>query len=231
MRLRWLAAAALLIANLIVAVAVLRHQWGYYQLLLIYFCEAIIIAIFNVGKIFVVFLVGTPFGKRIDAGGVFTRLVSVTVLIVVFGAKFVVFAFGLGLLVTMVPAFLAGSEAGAGEHVWTALQSVGPGLSTAIKALFLSHGISFLVNFLLRGEYKKAKILLLLFWPYARMSLTALVLALGLLLAKFIPWLRGSVAFVVAILAVKLAADLVSHLIEHNRVFGATTSKNGEIRN
>jgi hypothetical protein len=210
----------LIVANLAVAVWVLRRELGYYELILIYWCETVIIALYNIGRLLVVFLFGEPFGKTIDAGSWINRLVSAAVFILLFVFMFGFFALMLGFWVAMVPAFLVLPEKTAGNAVWNALRSVGPAVWTSIGFLLVSHGVSFLLNFLLRREYKKAKLIHLLFWPVARAAAMILVIAVGLVVARVQPMLGRSTAFALTILLVKLAADLAAHQFEHRRVLG-----------
>lgn len=215
------ATALLIVVNLAIALCVLSRELGYYQLILIYWCETVIIALSNVGRLFVVFLFGEPFGRWVDAGSWITRLVSAVVVGFLFAATFGYFALAPGFLAAMVPFFLFGPQkTGGGEVVWKALGTVGPVVWASVCGLLVSHGVSFLLNFLIRREYKKARVLFLLFWPYARMAGLYLVIALGLVVARVQPVLARSTVFAVTIVLAKLTADLAMHRFEHQRVLG-----------
>ena len=210
-----LPATALIAANLVVALITLLRGWGFYEIIIVYWCEAVIIGGFNMARMGMVGLAGEPFGKWIDAGNVGTRLFLVVVVLGFFAVKFGGFALAMGLLVAAVPAFLQHAQDGAPREIWHGLRAVGGGVAIAAAALFISHGISFVMNFLLRHEYEKTNLLVLLFWPYVRMSLVMAALAAGLVAAALLPALDTSTVFGVAIVLVKLAADLVMHMLEH----------------
>jgi hypothetical protein len=95
------------------------------------------------------------------------------------------------------------------------VRAAGPGVAMAVAVLIVSHGFSFTRNFLLGREFARLSVVGLIFWPYARMFLVALVLSLGLVLAKLRPGVGGTTAFAVLMVLIKLAADAVTHLWEH----------------
>lgn len=209
-----LPAAALIAANLVVAAITLWRGWGFYEIIIVYWCEAVIIGGYNFARMCMVGLAGRPFGKSIDMD-LGSRLFLVVVVLGFFVVKFGGFALTLGLLVAAVPAFLQHAPDAAGHEIWKGLRAVGGGVAIAVAVLFVSHGISFVMNFLLRREYENANLLVLLFWPYVRMSLVMLALAAGLIAAKLFSALDTSTAFGIAVVLVKLAADLVMHVVEH----------------
>jgi hypothetical protein len=124
------------------------------------------------------------------------------------------FALGVGLLVVALPA-LSVEDSSGGGRVWAGLSAAGPGVAVAVGALALSHGASFVRNFLVRREYTRMSLFSLVFWPYVRMSLVAAVLALGLVLARMFSGLAGATAFAAVMVLAKLAADVVTHTLEH----------------
>jgi Family of unknown function (DUF6498) len=68
------AIAALILANLLVAVQAVRGGWGYYETLLIYWCEALIIGGYNVVRLLLVGVLGreplgATIGQWVDLGG------------------------------------------------------------------------------------------------------------------------------------------------------------------
>ena len=69
-----LPATALIAANLVVALITLLRGWGFYEIIIVYWCEAVIIGGFNMARMCIVGRAGEPFGKWIDAGNVGTRL-------------------------------------------------------------------------------------------------------------------------------------------------------------
>jgi hypothetical protein len=104
---------------------------------------------------------------------------------------------------------------GEATNIPRALRAAGPGLLLATGALCLSHGVSLVRNFLMGREYDRLNIVGLVFLPYARMSLVAMVLLLGVGVAGVIPGLGRETAFALAMVLLKLLADLASHRLEH----------------
>lgn len=211
---------ALVVANLFVALQTLQHEWGYYQTLLIYWSEVVILGAYNVARLMVVGIFGArPLGtwaaRWVDLGSRFNRFIYTAIGTGFFVVKFAAFALSVGLFVLLLPAFLRPGQGGASIH--RALVDAGPGLLTATGALCLSHGVSFVRNFLLGREYDRVSIVSLVFAPYARMSLVGAVLLLGIAIARLVPALGQETAFAVVMVLLKLLADMVTHTLEHGR--------------
>jgi hypothetical protein len=87
-------------------------------------------------------------------------------------------------------------------------------LALPVAGLVLSHGYSFVVNFLLRGEYRNVTPRDLMVRPYRRIAVlhVTIIAAGGLLTA-----LDAPVAGLVLLIALKIFMDLRSHLREHER--------------
>ena len=204
---RRLTLVALLFANLLVALQALRHDWGYYETVLIYWCEALVIGGYNVLRLLVVGFVGEqPLGEAVSRQVEFSpgfRILATLAGTAFFAFKFGMFALIVGVLVVALPAFSEPDGSG-GRQVFRALSAAGPAVGVAVVALVLSHGLSFVRNFLWRREYQRMSLLGLIVWPYVRMGLVMVVLAVGLILVSL---LRG---------LAKAVADLVSHSVEHS---------------
>jgi hypothetical protein len=210
----------LVVANLFVALQTLRHEWGYYETLLIYWTEVVILGGYNVLRLMVVGVFGAaPLGTRlarwVDLGSQLNRFVFTVIGVGFFVFKFGAFALGIGVFVLLVPLILrAEAEAGAAS-IQRALSAAGPGLLIATGVLCLSHGVSLVRNFLVGREYDRLNIVSLVFWPYARMSLVGTVLLLGIAVAGIVPGLGRETAFAVVMVLLKLLADAASHTLEH----------------
>jgi hypothetical protein len=209
----------LVLANLFVAFQTLRHEWGYYETLLIYWTEVVILGVYNVFRLMVVGVFGAaPLGawtaKWVDLGSRLNRFIFAAVGVGFFVFKFGAFALGIGVFVLLLPAMLRADGEG-GASIPRALSAAGPGLLIATGALCLSHGVSLVRNFLWGREYDRISIASLVFLPYMRMSLVGLVLLLGIAVARLLPGLGGETAFAVAMVLLKLTADVASHTMEH----------------
>ena len=213
-----LALVSLVGANLLVALQVLRHDWGYYETILIFWCEALIIGAFNVLRLLTVGLFGErPLGETVSRYVEFSpgfRVLATAVGTAFFACKFGMFALGVGLLVLALPAFPAPPGSG-GSRVFAGLTAAGPGVAAAVAGLVLSHGVSFVRNFVIGREYRRVTLLELIFLPYLRMGLVAIVLAAGLVAIRLLPGWANATLFAVVMILAKLAADCVSHTVEH----------------
>src|SRR5918994_5810014 len=92
----------LIIANLFVALQTLRHEWGYYEILLIYWTEVVILGGYNVLRLMVVGVFGAaPLGTRVaqwvDLGSRLNRFVFTVIGVGFFVFKFGAFALGIGV--------------------------------------------------------------------------------------------------------------------------------------
>lgn len=212
--------AALLAANLFVAVQTLRYDWGYYNTILVFWCEAVILGGYNVLRLLVVGVAGAaPLGtgaaRWLDLGSGLNRLILTVIGVAFFVVKFGGFALLIGLFVVLLPAFLT-PESGAGARtIHKAMAEGGQSLLWTVGALGLSHGVSFVRNFLLGREYDRLNIVVLVFWPYARMALVAGVLLLGLAAGGLLPGLGRETTFAVLMVLLKTGADALSHAFEH----------------
>jgi hypothetical protein len=212
--------AALVLANLVVALQTVRHEWGYYETLLIFWTEVVVLGGYNVLRMLVVGVFGArPLGswaaQYVDPGSRFSRLIFTLIGIGFFIVKFGGFALGIGLFVLLLPAMLAPAGVTGGISIHRALHAAGPGLLTAAGMLCLSHGISFIKNFLLAREYDRVSVGSLMFWPYARMSLVGGVLLGGIVIARIMPGLGNASSFALVMVLLKLLADALSHRLEH----------------
>ena len=95
-----LALVSLVGANLLVAFQVLRHDWGYYETILIFWCEALIIGAYNVLRLLLVGLFGErPLGETVSRYVEFSpgfRVLATAVGTAFFACKFGMFALGNG---------------------------------------------------------------------------------------------------------------------------------------
>lgn len=195
---------------------------GYYEPLLIYWLEAVVIGGYTVLRLLVAgTLSERPLGalsQWIGWSSLASRLLFTLFGTGFFAVKFGGLALAVGLFVITLPATLAPTDGSAAAQVMAGLRAAGRGVAIAVGLLVLSHGYSFVRNFLVGREYARLSIVGLIFYPYVRMSLVALVLGLGFLLAHVLPRVGATTAFVVTMVLAKLAADAVTHRMEHRRL-------------
>ena len=191
----WFAVIALIAANLVVAVAAFHGRWGWADVVRVYWIETMIIGVVNVLKMFVWALFRKPLNTLTDLRAAGTRLALVMVLVPYYSAVFFFLVLALGF----------------GIH------GDGKEIPRLMLIFALSHGVSFVWNYLGHAEFRSVSFLALLVQPYARLALMAAVFALGFLITRLAPGAGRSTAFSVSVVVCKLAVDLVSHMWEHAR--------------
>lgn len=84
----------------------------------------------------------------------------------------------------------------------------------SLSALFISHGLSFAINFIGKGEFRTAQLPVLMFAPYARIVVLHITIIAGgfLIMALGSPKILG-----ILFILFKTAVDLVSHEAAHRR--------------
>ena len=211
--------AALIAANLLIAAQALHWGWGYYQVLLIYWFEALIIGGYNVLRLLVVGLFGDqPFGAWLSRWVGFSfgsRLLGTLLGAGFFILKFGSLALATGFWLVMLPAHFDSAGSRPVERVMEGLSEAGPGVGIAVGVLVASHGVSFVWNFLWKREFARQSVVGLIFWPYVRMALVLAVVIGGLFYVKLNPGLESAPVMVALFFLVKTIADAVTHLWEH----------------
>jgi hypothetical protein len=92
--------------------------------------------------------------------------------------------------------------------------SVSPTVRLAILSLFISHGISFVYNYLLKGEYKRINPATLMGQPYVRIFVMHITVLFGGILLQ----VTGSpAAFLIILVALKTGIDIKLHKLEHKK--------------
>ena len=82
----------------------------------------------------------------------------------------------------------------------------------AFAGLAVSHGASFVANYLMRGEYKQSEIRTLMQAPYKRIVVLQLTIIFG---GWGVLVLGSPTALLVVLIGIKLAIDVYSHGKEH----------------
>lgn len=88
------------------------------------------------------------------------------------------------------------------------------GIGIAFLALWVSHGISYLKNFIQAGEYKRVTAKSLFVRPYGRVAVMHLTILLG---AVAVMGLGMHVAPLALLVVLKIIVDLIAHLWERKK--------------
>ncbi|MBX3144947.1 MAG: hypothetical protein KF813_14405 [Trueperaceae bacterium] len=202
-----IALASLILANLVPLVGVFLWDWNLSDLLLLYWIENGVIGIYTVLKMLTSSVPGL--GKLTN---IYRKLQGVPFFIVSYGifwlihGLFVVVLFNRGgptIPVQPDTFFFAAVIVS-----WMRADV----LAWPVIGLLLSHGVSFVSNFLLGGEYRRQSIEVLMNQPYERV----LILHLTIVFGGFIVMLLGSPQLVLVLFVVlKVVIDVQTHLREH----------------
>jgi hypothetical protein len=85
----------------------------------------------------------------------------------------------------------------------------------ALGALFVSHGISFVYNYLIKGEYARVKPDKLMGSPYGRV----VVMHVAIIFGAFLTMAMGSpVGILIILVGLKTFLDVVFHLRQHQKI-------------
>ncbi len=203
------AVVALVLANCVPLVGVLFLGWNVWTILIVYWLENGVVGAINVLKMrraagpYVPGRVSMSFnGRPVDDAsssalvgffvmhyGIFWTVHGVFVLSLAFGA------FG-----------PVGAETGAAPSPWTIL--------LATVALVISHGLSYRLNYIGRGEYLHTSAAGQMFAPYARLVILHVTIIFG---AIAISTTGAPAAAIVILIGLKTVLDLGLHFLERSR--------------
>ena len=203
---RWpLSAFFLILANTAPLVGVLLHHWTVFAVVLLYWSENVIVGAFNVLRM----LIARPRQGLAWAAKAF--------MIPFFCVHYGMFTFVHGVFVFLL---IRGQkpQSGFGLSVHTVLTALREqGLAWAVVALIVSHGFSFLHNYVAGGEYLRISLQQLMSQPYGRV----VVLHLAVLGGGFLILSVGSpVGALLILIALKTGLDLRAHLAERRKLAG-----------
>jgi hypothetical protein len=184
---------ALIAANLVPLAGVLFFGWDLASVMVLFWAESAVIGFYTALKMAVV-------GKS-------AALLMVPFFVGHFGG------FMAGHFLLIYSLFVRGAEAGPAPGAREALQGIFSPLWLSLAALVISHGVSFIDNFLGRREYAGTTVKALMRTPYNRIVVMQLALIFGgwiiLLLESPVPALALLVLF-------KTALDFSAHRKEHS---------------
>ncbi len=234
------AVAALLVANSIPLIGVLFLGWNVWTILTIYWLENGVVGVFNVLKMARAEgpVLGGVVAGSMMRNGVPTEGSAKVVLIPFFVIHYGLFWLVHGVFILTLPmftGFVSGAgflgvggtsfdpETGAPILASGAQALISDPLATAIViiGLFISHGISYQLNYIGRGEYLRTSVARQMAAPYGRLFILHITIILGGLAIA----ITGAPAIAVLVLVLlKTALDLGLHLAEHRGPSGVTAA-------
>lgn len=187
-------ALALILVNIIPLIGVLYFDWQLFILVFLYWLENVVIGAFSALKMLGAYQ--APFSEKVFKTSFFS---------IHYG--FFCFIHG-SILIS-----LFGNSDDTDLHIVEIISD--NELSLALVALIISHGFSFLQNFILDEERKQQSLSELMVAPYKRIIVLHLFIIVGaLILTKF-----GETQFgLLALAFAKIVIDLIAHQSEHKKL-------------
>lgn len=193
------AVVALIVANLVPLVGVLWYGWDVWAILIIYWLENGIVGLFNVLKM------RRAGGPTDGPAGGSDRAFAIPFFIMHYGMFWLVH----GVFVLLLPVFaMIGTD---GEPDFSTTLDP-PALLFVLAGLFISHGASYRLNYIGRGEYLRTTASEQMFAPYGRLVVLHVTIIFG---AIVIGMTGAPAAAIVVLVVLKTAFDLGLHLAAH----------------
>jgi hypothetical protein len=200
---RWdISTAALLVANATPLFGVLFLHWQVFPLLLLYWLENVVVGFFNVLRM--------ATADPADPVGWIGKLFMIPFFCVHYG----MFCYVHGIFVlTLFSGNKYGVPFDLAHNVLPAIRNTGLGF--AVLSLASSHAVSFFVNYIHGGEYRRASLGLLMAQPYSRV----MILHFTILLGGFAMLALGSPVYgLLMLVLVKTGVDVAAHRRERQKL-------------
>jgi hypothetical protein len=188
---------ALILFNLIPLAGVLFFGWNLSSIMVLYWFENVIIGFFNILKMSKA--EGEKPQTKLYTGNKPVTVSQKSGTIKFFTIHFGMFTFGHGVFVFLLfgrdlPSFTS--------------------LLPASLCLFVSHGVSYVYNYIRSEEYKRVAFQDLFFQPYKRIIIMHITIIIGALLAfKY----EQPTFFLILLIFLKIVVDTFSHKKEHTK--------------
>jgi hypothetical protein len=202
---RGTATLALLAANAGMLFLYFALDLSLFQLIVVYWFEGLWIGLFSGLKLLIASLFGSPYDNRwIDVSPGSGFLLSLIALVKSGGLFMTILALsGLALMVA--------NEALTGTASEEFLRAQLPLLFRCSLLFLAGHGLSFLINFLMLGEFRRASAGALLWLPFKRSIALFVTIVAALTAVQTWPGALGATGFAALLIAMKLVWDWRLH--------------------
>lgn len=198
---------ALIIANLVPLFGVLFFDWTLFSIILIYWMENVVIGFYNILKMAKA-SGPTPASVKVDGKPAIN--VKKSFFIIFFILHFGVFTVVHGMFIFFVFGLKLSPFSFDRPFIWPVVSLWG--IILTFLMLFVSHGISYINNFVNNEEYKKISPAVQMFKPYGRVIVMHLVTIGAAFLLSFADY---TPVFITIIIILKIILDIFSHRWEH----------------
>ena len=200
---RWgLLSLPALAANAVVLVIAVVNDLSLIEILMVYCCESVWIAVFGALRLIVASILGDPYQNRwADLSRGSSLFASIFIILLASSTYLWIpgVAFGLVLYAEHVLS-VDGSEIDDLQHLWLVLGT---------SSVFLvSHALSFLTSFLALGEFRRARVGDLVLFPIKRSLALLISIAAGVATIALLPTFASTVRFVLVVVGLKLMLDI-----------------------
>jgi hypothetical protein len=197
--------SALVVANIVPLLGVLFANWRVFDILALFWLENVVVGFLNIAKM-VLARGGNPSNEIKSVFMVIQKLAAIPFFTVHYGGFVAIH----GVFLFMGMRELFGDTSTSTDPKWLAL---------TVAGLAVSHGISFFVNYIGRGEFRRTTISMLMGRPYGRVVAMHVTIIFG----GFVVMSSGNpVWMVILLILIKVGIDLKAHLSERKK-FAATT--------
>ncbi len=190
----------LILANLVPVYGVLFLNWEVLPILLLFWTENVIIGVFNILKM----AICSPASPGQWAAKLF--------LVPFFSVHYGIFTLVHGIFIFALFGRTVFDEAEVPDLTMLRQVMGNYDLMWGLLSLFLSHGISFVINYILKGEYRQSNVNTLMWQPYGRLFVLHLTIVFGGLLVSALGSPTGGLILLVVL---KMAIDALAHLKLH----------------
>lgn len=212
---------SLVLANMIPLGGVLFFSWDPVLIFGIYILETVVVGIFNIVKMLSSYHLGDrQVALKTESG--YSGLKGYALIpFFLFHYFFFVYVQSIFFFV-----FLQMGDSYMGQDPFNVIANFKPFVmgkaKWAVLGLFVSHGISYLANFMLNGKYRETSIAQLMFRPYKRIFVQQFVVILGAFVFTMVGFFHHGAAlyaFVVLFVVIKVFFDLRFHqMVEEGKV-------------
>lgn len=203
-----IAMLALFAANVGMLVIYFALDLTLFQLVVVYWWEALWIGLYSGLKLLTASVIGDPFENRwveVSKGsGFFISLFA----IVKSGGAFLTIVALTGVALVVAQEGLTGTPGN--DFVRDQVEL----LLVCSLVFLIGHGLSFVINFLLLGEFRTARIGPLMLLPFKRAFGLFVTIVAALTASQAWPGLLDATGFAVALIGIKLAWDYLLHVRE-----------------